>query len=88
MVSSEYIEDVRSFEDLNEYIIITRKKKEKSGISIEGSGSHGDGSGEKSMEGTEISDMDSSFSENSEGVESEADTDFIETNDDDEGRMS
>ena len=85
MVSSEYIEDVRSYENLSGYKIIARKAKEKGGKSVEGSGSHLDGSGMASTEAADMGDINSDFSENSEKGKLLSEEDFIETDDDDEG---
>ena len=88
MVSSEYIEDVRSYENLSKYKIIARKTKEKRGKSVEGSGSHFDGSGEEATKAVDMGDINSDFPENSEGGKMLSDEDFIETDDDDEGTIS
>ena len=88
MVSSEYIEDVRSYENLSKYKIIARKTKEKRGKTDEGSGSHFDGSGEEASNAVDMGDINNDFSENSEGGKMLYDEDFIETDDEDEGTIS
>ena len=85
MVSSEYIEDVRSYENLSKYKIIARKTKEKKRKSVEGSGSHFDGSGEEDTKAVDMGDINSDFSE---GGKMLSDEDFIETDDDDEGTIN
>ena len=84
MVSSEYIEDVRSYENLSKYKIIARKTKEKGRKSVEGSGSNFDGSGEEAVD---MGDNNIEFSENLESGKVLSDEDFIETDDEDEGTM-
>ena len=86
MVSSEYIEDVRSYEDLSKYMILSPKMKEGGEMFAEGSGDSFTGSGMESTEDTETNDMDNEFSEKSTGDGISSADDFIEINDDDEGK--
>ena len=86
MVSSEYIEDVRSYENLSKYKIMQRNQKRNKEKSNDGSGSSYDGSGSESSDGWEMDEKDSDFSENLAGDEISSAEDFIEISDDDEGK--
>ena len=85
MVSSEYIEDVRSYENLSKYKIMQKKHKRNKEKSNDGSGAFYDGSGSESSDGLELDEMGSDFSENLDGETISSAEDFIEINDDDEG---
>ena len=85
MVSSEYIEDVRSYENLSKYKIMQKKHKRNKEKSNDGSGTSYDGSGSESSDGLELDEMGSDFSENLDGETISSAEDFIEISDDDEG---
>ena len=86
MVGSEYIEDVRSYEDLSKYKIMSRKIKGQGELYKEGSGDTFSGSGLESTDVAEIYDMDNDSSEISPGEGMSSSEDFIAIHDDDEGK--
>ena len=86
MVSSEYIEDVRSYENLSKYKIMQKKQKRNKEKSSDVSGTSYDGSGSESSDSLEMDEMDSDFSKNLDGEEISSSEDFIEISDDDEGK--
>ena len=85
MLSSKYI-DVRSYEDLSKYTVVSTRSKDSKVTSIEGSGYSLDGSGSGYYMGTQIAKKGKRKMQTMTTEELSLDDDFIIPYDDDEGK--
>ena len=85
MLSSKYI-DVRSYEDLSKYTVVSTRSKDSKVTSIEGSGYSLDGSGSGYYMGTQKTKKGKRKMQTMTTEELSLDDDFIIPYDDDEGK--